>query len=120
MRPQLELFARAPMEVRPASGRTEPRLWVRRLVLWSEPGVVVRDIRLRKGLNVIWSPDPGDTGESAETSALGHGAGKTLFCRLLRYCLGEDRFAPEGQRDEVSAALRDGIVGAEVMLDGKP
>jgi hypothetical protein len=120
MRPQLELFARAPMKVQPASGRTEPRLWVRRLVLWSEPGVVVRDIGLRKGLNVIWSPDPGDTGESAETSALGHGAGKTLFCRLLRYCLGEDRFAPEGQRDDISAALRDGIVGAEVMLHGKP
>lgn len=120
MRPQLELFARTPMTVQPALRRSEPRLWVRRLVVWSEPGVMIRDIPLRKGLNIIWSPDPGDTGESAETNALGHGAGKTLFCRLLRYCLGEDRFAPEGQRDDISAAVHDGIVGAEVILDGKP
>jgi hypothetical protein len=41
-----------------------------------------------------------------------------LFCRLLRYCLGERRFADETQREAIAVAFPDGIVGAEVMLDG--
>ena len=49
---------------------------------------------------------------------MGHGGGKTLFCRLLRYCLGEDRFAPKDQRERIGVAFLNGIVGAEVVLDG--
>jgi hypothetical protein len=37
---------------------------------------------------------------------------------LLRYCLGENRFATEAQRERIGAAFPNGIVGAEVMLDG--
>ena len=107
------------MKVEPAAGQSGPRLWVRRFVLESEPGVVLQDVPLQKGLNVVWSPDPGDTGEAVGTSALGHGAGKTLFCRLLRYCLGEARFAPEGQREDIAAAFPDGLVGVEVVIDGE-
>lgn len=118
---QLDLVARPGLRVEPAAGGTEPRLWVRRLVLWSEPGVVLRDISLRPGLNIVWSPDPADRGTLDDSSgALGHGSGKTLFCRLLRYCLGEDRFAPDGQRDGIAVAFKDGLVGAEVILDGTP
>ncbi len=43
-----------------------------------------------------------------------------MFCRLLRYCLGEDRFAPQNQRENIQLAFKDGFVGAEVMLDGTP
>lgn len=119
---QLDLVARPGLRVEPTAGRTEPRLWVRRLVLWSEPGVVLHDIGLRPGLNIVWSPDPADRGTSDNNSpgALGHGSGKTLFCRLLRYCLGEDRFAPDGQRDSIAVAFPDGLVGAEVILEGTP
>ena len=38
---------------------------------------------------------------------------RPLLCRLLRYCLGEDRFAPEDQRAEIAATFPDGLVGAE-------
>jgi hypothetical protein len=70
---------------------------------------------------VVWSPDPQDRGPSENaTSVLGHGSGKTLFCRLVRYCLGEDRFAPEEQQDDVAVAFKAGVVGAEVVLDGVP
>lgn len=117
MRPQLELFAPTPMKVEPAVAG--PRLWVRRFVIQSEPGVVLRDIPLRKGLNIVWSPDPSDAVAAEAVAALGHGAGKTLFCRLLRYCLGEDRFAPDGQRDDIASAFRDGLVGAEVLVAGR-
>ena len=37
---------------------------------------------------------------------------------MIRYCLGEDRFAPEAQRERIGTAFLDGVVGAEVMLDG--
>lgn len=88
----------------------EPRLWVKRLVIWEKPGEQpLRDVPLRPGLNIVWTPD--DNG-------IGHGGGKTLFCRLLRYCLGEDKFAPEDQRDGIGSAFPNGWVGMEVVLDG--
>ena len=103
-------FFRQELHVRPPPDMSGPRLWVRRLVIWKEPGgEIVRDIELRPGLNIIWTPD--DQG-------IGHGGGKTLFCRLLRYCLGEDRYAPEDQRSRIGEVFPDGLVGAEMMLDG--
>lgn len=108
------------LTVMPAKGLEGPRLWVRRLVIWKEPGgEKVRDIELRPGLNIIWSPDGADdVALAGQSNAVGHGSGKTLFCRLIRYCLGEDRFATESQRDRIGTAFLNGIVGAEVMLDG--
>ena len=41
----------------PARGLSQPRVWVRRIVLWSQPGQKIRDISLRPGLNIVWSPD---------------------------------------------------------------
>lgn len=87
---------------------------MRRLVIWTKPWDLIRDIPLRKGLNIVWSPDPGDDA----TQPIGHGSGKTTFCRLLRYCMGEGSFAPEGQRQSTWAKLPEGRVGAEVLVDG--
>ena len=109
-----ELFPNAPFSVEPEQGRTEPRLWVKRFCIWSEPGVLVREIELREGLNIIWSPDPRDG-----NGPIGHGAGKSTFCRLLRYCLGEETFGSRDQRSRIHAAFPKGQVGAEVILDGE-
>lgn len=117
---QPDLFGPAPLAVTLPPGGELPTLWVRRLTLWKEPGEPVRHIELRPGLNFIWSPDPADMGGRAASGELGHGAGKTLFCRLLRYCLGEDRFAPDPQRLSIGAAFLNGWVSAEVMLKGTP
>jgi len=107
--PQQHEFFQQELEVQPLPGMSGPRLWVRRFVIWKEPdGETIRDIELRPGLNIIWTPD--DQG-------IGHGGGKTLFCRLLRYCLGEERFAPDDQRDRIGEVFPNGLVGAEVMLD---
>ena len=96
--------------------RNEPRLWVRRLAIWeSAAKPPIRDIALHPGLNVVWSPDGA---ADADGDAIGHGSGKTLFCRLLRYCLGEDRFADDDLRDKIATKFPDGYVGAEVVLDG--
>ena len=116
---QLELLERSGLEFHPEAERSEPRLWIRRVVVWSAPGVILREIALRPGLNIIWAPDPADRpGGSEEQAAPGHGSGKTLFCRLLRYCLGEERFAPHEHREKIVAAFPNGLVGADVMVDG--
>jgi hypothetical protein len=112
---QHDLFPGAGLSITPEAGRKEPRLWVRRLVIWREPDTIIRSIELKPGLNIVWSPDPG----SSETAPIGHGGGKTIFCRLLRYCLGEDAFAPENQRCSILEKLPSGHVGAEIMLNGK-
>lgn len=113
-----DLFPEPSLSVEVPAGLTQPRLWVRRLKIWAEPGgEVIRDIELRPGLNIIWSPDGGDDPVGSQ-AGIGHGSGKTLLCRLLRYCLGETRFADEVQRDAISTAFLNGVVGAEVMLDG--
>ncbi len=116
---QPDLFGPEPLSVTLPPGGEQPALWVRRLTIWQEPGVAVRSIELRTGLNFIWSPDPADAGGQGDADDLGHGAGKTLFCRLLRYCLGEDRFAPDEQRLSISRAFLNGWVSAEVMLKGR-
>lgn len=117
---QLDLMPRSGVEVKPEQGRTGPRFWVRRLVIWEKPGTLLREIVLRPGLNIIWSPDPADQGLTQDSaSVLGHGSGKTLFCRLLRYVLGEDRFSPDDQRFRIGQAFPEGIVGAEVVINGK-
>lgn len=115
---QPDLFAPAALSVKAPPGVTQPALWVRRLTIWRATGDPVRNIELGPGLNFIWSPDPADVQGPREAGDLGHGAGKTLFCRLLRYCLGEDRFAPEVQRLSIGTAFLNGWVSAEVMLNG--
>lgn len=118
MKQQLDLLARGSLRIKPAPGRAEPRVWVKRLAIWSEPGNLIREIPLRPGLNIVWSPDPLDRGRSkGDDDGIGHGSGKTLFCRLLRYCLGEDRFAPDHLRDAIASSFENGLVGAEVIVD---
>src|ERR1035441_10101513 len=118
---QGELFPNPEVAVALDSSRGEPRLWVRRLVIWEKPGEIIREVRLRRGLNIIWSPDPGaglaDLGRDAGS---GQGAGKTLFCRLLRYCLGEDGYSNEDLRKSIAGLLPGGLVGAELVIQGRP
>lgn len=111
---QHDLFANDQFTLHPAEGRTEPRLWIRRLILWEEPGKAIRDIELRPGLNIIWSPDTG-----SPQGQIGHGGGKTTLCRLLRYCLDEESYGPESQREAIANHLPLAMVGAEVRLDGE-
>lgn len=113
---QLALFGPMPELTLSASTR-EPRLWVRRLVLWHDiEDKPFRNVKLERGLNVIWSP----SGETAADDQLpsGHAAGKTLFCRALRHCLGESSFASTDDTTSIRAAFPRGAVGAEVVVDG--
>jgi hypothetical protein len=118
---QGELFPEPEVVITPDDARREPLVWVSRLVIWVKPGEILREVPLRRGLNIIWSPDPGaDQAALGQDAGSGHGAGKTLFCRLLRYCLGEDSFSNDDQRRSIAQQLPAGLVGAEVFVAGKP
>ena len=119
MAQQSALFPEPTVIVHPSGTRGEPRLWVRRLAIWEKPDSIIRDIGLRRGLNIVWSPDPGvESAVVGRGDGSGHGAGKTLFCRLLRYCLGEDTFANDDLRRSVAEQLPTGLVGIEVLING--
>lgn len=110
----LELFGLS-LPSLPVSGREEPAVWVRRLAFWPDrEGTARFDVQLRRGLNIVWSPDRRPDG----ARDLGHGAGKTLFCRLLRFCLGEATFANADIEDRVQRAFPHGLVGAQVVVAG--
>lgn len=121
MAQQTELFPEPSRAVQIDKSRNEPRLWVRRLVIWENPDTIIRDFLLRRGMNIIWSPDPGiSDSKLGQSAGGGHGAGKTLFCRLIRYCLGESQFANTALKQSITENLPTGLVGAEVMINGTP
>ena len=111
---QLDLLPATSFSISPEAGRQGPRLWVKRLSIWKDANTLIRQIDLKPGLNVIWSPDAGAADET-----IGHGAGKTMFCRLLRYCLGEDSVGPDAQRQRLANQLPNARVSAEIVLDGE-
>ncbi len=116
MASQLDMIGQESPELDLPEGQAEPRFWVKRLLIWQEPGAVIRDIQLRPGLNILWSPDSLEAG--SEKSGSGHGSGKSLFCRLIRYCLGEPSYAPEEQQIRIAQRFHNGLVGVELRVNG--
>lgn len=105
-----------PPAVVPGPGKNEPTIWVRRFVLRRVPtDPPIQDIPLTRGLNIIWSPP----GTDPESFAIGHAAGKSLFCRLLRYCFGEETFADQEDLDAIQKQFPLGVVGIETRVQGK-
>lgn len=111
---QADMFATVIEPPVAPDSRAEPRLWIRRLVILSDRQTIIRDVSLRPGLNIIWTPDMSNSG----SGALAHGSGKTTFCRLLRACLGEPGLASEAQRSRIMTRLPNGAVAAEIVIDG--
>jgi hypothetical protein len=95
-------------------GRAGPRLWIRRLAIFKDPQSIIRDVLLKPGLNIIWTPDM----SSSDSRALAHSSGKTTFCRLLRANLGEPGCTTDTQRSRIMARLPSGLIAAEILIDG--
>ncbi len=112
------LFPDTDVPLVPAA-RTEPELWVRRLVVVAERkprAPVVRDVVLRTGLNIVRAQER----PAGETRPIGHSVGKTLLARLVRYCLGEGAFASPEVAARIAGKLPAAYVLAEVLVSGKP
>lgn len=103
----------------------EPRLWLRRFVLLKSPDMaaVIRDIPLKRGLNIVLGvgEENDDTADELGPSAFmrsGHSVGKTTFCRLVRHVLGEDTFGTKRAQERIRSCFPQGWVGGEVIVDG--
>jgi hypothetical protein len=117
-----------PPSLRAISGREAPAVWVKRLAIYKawppSPETLLRELELRRGLNIIWA---NPVGKNPDTSRLsGHGAGKSSFCRLLRYVLDDGSPGTEQFRQGFQASLGIGwalaevYVGGQVWLVGRP
>jgi hypothetical protein len=98
--------------------RAEPIVWISRVILCesTKPLKIIRDISLRRGLNIVWGVDIDADGEALVP---GHGVGKTSFCRILRYCLGEPGYGTRRSTTDIRNAFPQGYVAAEVHVSGK-
>lgn len=106
-------------DLKPARSAAEPVIWVERLeVHKGTPNggdTRLRRIELRKGLNILWATSSGD-----KPGRLGgHGAGKTTFCRLLRYAIGDAKPGNKRFREDFRKSFPNGWVLADVWLSGK-
>lgn len=99
--------------------------WFREVRLYhrldAEAADEIRRITLSRGLNIVWAK-PSDPDESdPEARGRGHDVGKTTFCRLIRYLLGERHYGTETTRRALSASQnfdRPWVVG-ELELMGE-
>jgi hypothetical protein len=90
--------------------------------LKAEDDSIIRDIELRRGLNVIWSPPHQPDAENGlfQDGVSGHTAGKTTLCRLIRHVLGEQGFAADSTRRLIREKLPSGWVVAEILVGEVP
>lgn len=108
MEKQRDFFERLEKKINPTPDRTEPLIWFRELRLLEELSTNTtaerRKIVLHRGLNILWArPEEPSTEQGLYHDGLaGHASGKTLFCRLLRYILGESPFGTEAQRNGIA------------------
>ena len=100
------------------TSRTAPRLWVECFWLLEsrDPIAVVRTGNRRPGVNVVWAREPESQVGTGRASA-GHGVGKTSFCLLLRYGLGDDAPSITALREKAAAEFPKGGVALKVHVD---
>lgn len=126
---QTNFFAKLGRSIVPGKSRTEPVVWFRELRILrklapsqsdDDPNEV-RRVKLRRGLNIVWAPpEESEIPELYGDGLSGHASGKTLFCRVLRYLLGEDNFGPRSLRDAVANKFDQGLWAiADVVVDGQ-
>ncbi len=106
----------------PASLGRSPVFWIEEIrllrTLSPKPRQEIRRIQLRRGMNIIWAP-PLD-GDDPDVRFSGHAAGKTSFCRLIRYLLGEAKCGSSFLYERLHARFPRGWVVARIWVDGKP
>ena len=102
----------------PSSSEPEPFIWIKEIRFYGDGFTNLRRaIKLRKGLNILWSTSTSSSGEKSKAS--GHAAGKSLFCRMIRYIIGEPTFANKHTTEEIQENFINGIIAAEIGLAGK-
>ena len=93
------LFQLANEPSEPDFERKAPVIWLKRFVILSSLGSkkTIRNIPFRRGLNIIQTRKIKVSGGPVT----GHGVGKTLLTRLIRYSLGEEHFGTEDTQSKI-------------------
>jgi len=98
--------------------KKSPDVWVHKIALLRqiipEPDYIREVITLRRGLNIIWAEEPESEEDSGDIA--GHSAGKTTFCRILRYVLGEKTFSNKANTQAIKQSFPQGYVAAEIYV----
>ncbi|MEM1348850.1 MAG: hypothetical protein AAGI01_09860 [Myxococcota bacterium] len=114
---QADLFPEARDLPNVDASRQIPRIWIERVVLYHSPKEILRDVRLKRGLNIIWTPDATPIErDDDDVVTIGHGAGKTMLCRLMRYCMCERGWRGSQLHRRVRAKFPHAFVGAQVVV----
>lgn len=119
--PQTHFFAKLGRIIKTDKNRDEPVLWFReiRILRKLEAGEAneVRKITLRRGLNIVWAaPEDSEEVELYGDGLSGHASGKTLFCRILRYLLGEPNYGPEALEKAVDEKFKQELWAVAEMF----
>jgi len=88
-----------------------------------KPGTQIqRHVELHRGLNILWAdPNPSEkAGSKRRSKVAGHTAGKSTFCRLIRYALGDVNFGNDAQESRIVSKFKDGWIVLRVELEGTP
>src|SRR5690242_9530533 len=95
----------------PKPSRRDPAIWIRKLSVLSHwpptKESELRVITLHRGLNILWAESKDDP---EEPRIGGHGAGKTTFCRFLRFILDERQPGTTEFRQDFRSIHPDGWV----------
>ena len=107
---------------KPSDERKTPLFWVEEFRVYRsfDPKTKQCEYTLRPGLNILWAnPGPGKKA-LYEKGVRGHAAGKTTFCRFLRYILGEQNYGTSAFKQSLLGTFPTAILTAKVWLDDKP
>jgi len=120
---QYRLDLHQPQHVLHASPkRPNPALWVRCVTLLAapHPDEIIREVPLRRGLNIVWAPPRDDAhAELFKAGLAGHTAGKSTFCRIIRHLLGDSTFASDATTRRIRSTLPHGWMVGEVVVQGE-
>ena len=113
--------------ISPKPSLQEPLLWFQSLHLVRQLGVgidsrnLIRDFKLRRGLNILWAePEDPETSEGLYGDGFaGHATGKTLFCRILRHLLGEPNYGTADLQSHVRDSFQELWAVASIRLNNR-
>lgn len=100
---------------------TPPVFWISEIrflsKLSADNSAEIRKIPLTTGLNIVWS-EPGNITGPKSQRGRGHAAGKTSFCRAVRYILGEENFGNKFVEEKISnkPKLNNALIYASIFI----
>lgn len=103
----------------PSEKRSSPFVWVEELRVYKTyaPEDEQCKYQLNRGLNILWAA-PGDGKVVLYKKGIkGHAAGKTTFCRLIRYLLGEQTFGTAGFKQSLFRWSANALVVGKIWVD---